>query len=70
MKYYNDGILLKDVTVVKRQFQDYRNVIEDKLFDDIIRLSEQLRGKRVLYINSNQNRGGVYEHLTSVVPIL
>lgn len=63
-------MLLKGVRVAKRQFQDYRNVIENKLFDDIIHLSEQLRDKRVLYINSNQNRGGVYEHLTSVVPIL
>ncbi|MBI3289809.1 glycosyltransferase [Candidatus Microgenomates bacterium] len=45
-------------------------MIEDKLFNDILRLSEKLRDKHILYINSNQNRGGVYEHLTSVVPLL
>jgi len=63
-------MLLHDVVVGKRDFQKFRGVIENGLFDDIIRLSKKLRNKRVLYINSNQNRGGVYEHLTSLVPLL
>lgn len=62
--------MLQDVDVVSRDFKAYRGLIEDILFDDIIRLSVKLCEKRVLYINSNQNRGGVYEHLTSVVPLL
>jgi trehalose synthase len=63
-------IMLQTVSVSPRDFQAYRSVIDDRLFDDIIHLSAQLRDKRVLYINSNQNRGGVYEHLTSVIPLL
>lgn len=63
-------MLLKNVRFTKKQFQDYRNIIDDQLFDETIRLSKQLRGKRVLYINSNQNRGGVYEYLSNLVPLL
>lgn len=62
--------MLKSVSVDSRDFEEYRSIIDYRLFDDIIRLSAQLCGKRVLYINSNQNKGGVYEHLTSVVPLL
>lgn len=62
--------MLQTVNVSPRDFKTYRGVIENKLFDDILSLSEKLRDKRVLYINSNQNRGGVYEHLTSVIPLL
>lgn len=58
------------MSVDPRDFQEYKRVIDHQLFDDIIRLAERLRGKRVLIINSNQNRGGVYEHLSSVVPLL
>ncbi|MBI4079004.1 MAG: glycosyltransferase [Candidatus Levybacteria bacterium] len=62
--------MLKDVSVAPRDFQEYRVVIDYKLFEEIIYLSGQLRNKRILYINSNQNRGGVYEHLTSLIPLL
>lgn len=62
--------MLESVRVSRRNFQGYRNIINQKLFDDVIRLSKHLKGKRVLYINSNQNKGGVYEHLTSVIPLL
>lgn len=62
--------MLKDVIIEPQDFQEYREVIPHQLFDDIIRLSKLLQGKRLLYINSNQNRGGVYEHLSSIIPRL
>lgn len=62
--------MLQTVNVSPKDFQAYRGVIDNKLFDEIIHLAKQLRNKHVLYVNSNQNRGGVYEHLTSVIPLL
>lgn len=61
--------MLNVVNVEPRNFQEYREIISDQLYNDILHLSSLLRNKRVLYINSNQNRGGVYEHLSSIVPL-
>lgn len=62
--------MLQSQTFTKRIFQDYHSIIDDDLFSEITSLAAQLRGKRVLYINSNQNKGGVYEHLISLIPLL
>jgi len=65
----NDA-LLKSPHFAPRSFQDYRSIISDDLFFEIIDLAAQLRSQRLLYINSNQNKGGVYEHLVSLIPLL
>jgi len=66
---YN-AAMLQPPTLTKRTFQDYHSIIDDDLFSEITSLAAQLRGKRVLFINSNQNKGGVYEHLVSLIPLL
>ena len=53
-----------------RTFDDYGSLVDDCLFKEIRELASRLRGRRVLYLNSNQNRGGVYEHLVSLVPLM
>jgi trehalose synthase len=62
--------MLQSQIFTKRTFQDYHSIIDEDLFYEITNLAAQLRDKRVLYINSNQNKGGVYEHLISLIPLL
>ena len=62
--------MLGRVGVRKRSFLEYRGIIDDALFDEIIGLASRLKGKRVLQINATADGGGVAELLHSAIPLL
>jgi trehalose synthase len=49
---------------------EMRGVVDGQLLDEVEAAAEPLRGATVVYVNSNQNRGGVFEHLSSLVPLM
>ena len=48
----------------------YKNHVSPKLYSEIIKLAQPLRGKRVIHINSAAEGGGVAEILKSLVPLM
>ena len=53
----------------KRRLSDYQGIVTDTLMDEIVQLSEWLRGARVVHINATAFGGGVAEILQSLVPL-
>lgn len=62
--------MLKKIALRPRRFGEYSMVLEQNLLNKIHQLVSELRGKRVLYINSAPNRGGVAMILASMVPLM
>jgi trehalose synthase len=48
----------------------YRPVVGDRKIDEMFRLAERLRGKRVQHVNATRAGGGVAEILNRMVPIM
>jgi trehalose synthase len=48
----------------------YRPVVGDRTIDEMYRLAERLRGKRVQHVNATRAGGGVAEILNRMVPIM
>src|SRR4051794_33828903 len=62
-------LALQPVNVERRALQEYRPVVGDTAIEEIDALRAQLRGLRVLHLNSTATGGGVAELLNSLVPI-
>lgn len=62
--------MLHKVKLLKRNLDDYRGIAPDELLQEISGLSEDVRGLRVLEVNSTAKGGGVAELLTSLVPLM
>lgn len=62
--------MLEKVQVGERRFEDYRGIISDTLYDEVLRLAKKLRGKRILQINATSKGGGVVELLRPSIPLL
>ncbi|HSX48295.1 MAG TPA: glycosyltransferase [Candidatus Nanoarchaeia archaeon] len=62
--------MLEKVQMGERRFEDYRGIISDTLFDEVVRLGKKLRGKRILQINATSKGGGVVELLRPSIPLL
>ena len=60
---------LREVTTGKKDFDLYSEIIDFKLHEEIIKLADKFRGRRILHINSTEAGGGVAQLLKSVVPL-
>ena len=48
---------------------DYRNVVGPEVVDELLRLAERVKHRRLQHINSTAVGGGVAELLTRMVPL-
>jgi trehalose synthase len=55
--------MLKTVKLASRPLADYRSIIDDDLYDQVLALAMRLAGKRILQISATANGGGVAEML-------
>lgn len=62
--------MLSQVKTKTQKLEKYQGVISDKLFQEIKVLSKELKGIRVVMINSTPRGGGVAEILKSLVPLM
>ncbi|QOJ79172.1 glycosyltransferase [Infirmifilum lucidum] len=53
-----------------RRVEDYREIIGDKAYNELIQIASKLEGKRLVHVNSTSYGGGVAEILHSVVPLM
>jgi trehalose synthase len=53
-----------------QSIEDFRNIASDEAIDDLKRRASDLRGLRVLHVNSTEYGGGVAEVLLAQVPVL
>ncbi len=58
------------VPVTPKSIYAYRPYVGDEKIEEIFTIADQLRGARVLHINSTSFGGGVAELLNSIVPLL
>jgi trehalose synthase len=61
--------MLDLVDLGKRSFLAYRGIVPDEQLDEVLQLSERLRGARCLHLNATPYGGGVSELLRSSVPL-
>ncbi|MBI2588796.1 glycosyltransferase [Candidatus Saccharibacteria bacterium] len=62
--------MLKKIDLWPRSIEGYRSIMDAGLLNEIYSSAGQLKGKRVLHINSTPNRGGVAEILANLIPLL
>ena len=60
---------LELVSVPQRESEQYRGFLDEALIDEVQTLGAELRGIRVLHLNSTAAGGGVAELLNSLVPL-
>lgn len=53
-----------------KQLDDYREVIGEEAYEEILELAKPLAGKRVLHLNATASGGGVAELLYTLVPLM
>jgi trehalose synthase len=61
---------VKTVQTLKKNLHEYGSFSESSVLEDIERLSEQLRGARILHINATAFGGGVAEILHTLIPLM
>ena len=64
------GTTLPLVEVNEKRLDDYKDIVEAGVIDEIRTLALPLQGKRVLHINSSPSGGGVADILEALVPLL
>jgi trehalose synthase len=62
--------LLQRVNPGNKSLADYRSIIRRDLYDEVVDLSESLKGVRVLHVNATSFGGGVAEILYTLVPLM
>jgi trehalose synthase len=62
--------VLQRVNLGSKSLGDYRSVVPRALYDEILELSERLKGARVLHVNATAFGGGVAEILYTLVPLM
>lgn len=55
---------------MKRSLEKYREIVGKKVINEIYSLSENLKDRRILMVNSTAKGGGVAEILKSLVPLM
>src|SRR3970040_2376546 len=60
---------LELVRTKRKSLEDYRRIVGDEPIDEIRLLARQLKGLRLLHVNSTASGGGVAELLNSLVPL-
>src|SRR5216110_2512921 len=61
---------MEEVSVTEKHIADYRTIIGDAAYDEIVSLGTKLRGKRIAQVNATSYGGGVAELLHSIVPLM
>ena len=62
--------MLPLVKTPTQKLKDYKGIISDELFEEVEKLSKNLRGLKVNLVNSTPRGGGVAEILKSLVPLM
>jgi len=62
--------MLPKVPVQPRNLEQYRGIAQDEVLEEIRSLGAELRGARVVHINSTAHGGGVAEMLYTLVPLM
>jgi trehalose synthase len=62
--------VLQRVNPGNKSLADYRSIIRRDLYDEVVDLSERLKGVRVLHVNATSFGGGVAEILYTLVPLM
>ena len=62
--------MLRPVDTPRRQLSEYRPHVAAGLLREVRQLGRQLRGARILHVNSSETGGGVAEILRSEIPLL
>jgi trehalose synthase len=62
--------MLQPVSVANKSLADYASIVGRGLVEEIQRLAEPLKGKRVLHLSATAFGGGVAEILTTLVPLM
>jgi len=62
--------MLPHVRTPVQKLQNYRGIIPDRLYREILDLTQDLKGLKVVLINSTPRGGGVAEILKSLVPLM
>lgn len=57
--------MFNEVELSPKRFSDYKEIIDPDLYNEVIDLAKQLKGKRILEVNATANGGGVAEILRS-----
>ncbi|MFE8605215.1 glycosyltransferase [Archangium violaceum] len=62
--------MLDVIDIGDRSLAAYRGVAPDEQLEELVRVSQRLRGARILHLNATSYGGGVSEILRSCVPLL
>src|SRR5579864_297460 len=62
--------MLQPVSVAHKNLSDYASIVGRTLVEEIHRLAEPIKGKRVLHLSATSFGGGVAEILTTLVPLM
>lgn len=62
--------MLQLIDVGVRSLDAYWGIAPDDILDDLVRVSNELKGARVVHVNATAYGGGVSELLRSAIPIL
>jgi trehalose synthase len=62
--------MLQPVSVAQKTLSDYASIVGRPLVEEIQRLAEPLRGRRVLHLSATAFGGGVAEILATLVPLM
>ncbi|MDQ3911480.1 MAG: glycosyltransferase [Actinomycetota bacterium] len=62
--------MLQQVNAGNKSLTDYRSIIRRELYEELQKLSERLKGVRVLHVNATSFGGGVAEILYTLVPLM
>lgn len=62
--------MLPKVKTKVQKLEKYKGIIKESLFAEIKKLSKELKGLKIIHINSTPEGGGVAEILKSLVPLM
>ena len=62
--------MLQPVSVAHKNLSDYASIVGRPLIEEIGKLAEPLKGKRVLHVSATSFGGGVAEILNTLVPLM
>ena len=62
--------MLQQVNAGNKSLTDYRSIIRRELYEELQKLSDALKGVRVLHVNATSFGGGVAEILYTLVPLM
>ncbi len=62
--------MLQRVNAGNKSLADYRSIVRRELYEELLGLSERLKGVRVLHVNATSFGGGVAEILYTLVPLM